>query len=548
MELPLLDMKDMITGRAYIGSKLVTSILKSMKFKPVEFACERGAHDIIMDEYFTYNDKFNSMQPDGKSTRYVLRSSNTKEKLLTCFEPQADRVQIRTLKQKLSDITTTYVIKNLTNDTYKHLFLAFYNPMSKLLNQYAKQKGLRVPEDICLFYKGGNVFRIILNDIISIMDSEEHTNLLKRSDADFQIFINPTLRGYNAVREDVSLLVTYVLYNLKHYLRRSRALRVSSELDLLKQDYIAELIAADVQIRDVRMETSRKAVRKDFAIAKGPYQGKEYVILRTFADGIATGIDAGTPTTYFISRNTSLDFKRKDNLKAEFELIRFRRNFRMHISMKSGEEIMMDSPFELIDVSIPKGDDLGLKKMIDHAQKYTRLYKFNDKFCFRAPTVEYQLSDLHDLLFKQNEYPWHDIKYNKRITRYFLTIVVYEIVEKLHNRQSVAEALQDILASFQAFAEYLRCTMPPQCHMNARHARTHYMVKLYDEFKRLHVKVKNNKEETENLKQFARNMLDNFSKMISEVSRLATAFDRTKQQTLAAMYDKLYTKGDTDIL
>jgi hypothetical protein len=115
----------------------------------------------------------------------------------------------------------------------------------------------------------------------------------------------------------------------------------------------------------------------------------------------------------------------------------------------------VNAPFEIIDVSIPKENDYAMMKMKQAGvgpllKQYA--YKFGRRsISFVAPTVSYLWTDLHDLLFKQNEYPWEDIKYTKRMTRYFLTIIVFSVIESVESGQSVNEKVSALIDAFKAF-------------------------------------------------------------------------------------------------
>ena len=347
----------------------------------------------------------------------------------------------------ISDITTNTIIRQLSDENYKTLFAAFYKPMSRVLEQYCKYKKYSHETDIVLYYKGGNVFRILLSDLVDILGNEDYKALMKRSDADFQIYINPLLPNPNVIREEVSILVTYVLHNFRIFMRKSGTTRISdeSQLENIKTDYIAELHKHNIQVSSLEVKTKKLASRQDLMISMGkivPSADTEFVLVQRFSS-LVDGLEA-RPSTYFISRNTALSFKRKDDLCATFDLIRFRRNFKLHVSLKTGEEVDVNAPFEIIDVSIPHSNDFGLQKLVGNVQNLLKSYTFKTgkrSFTFRAPTVSYQLKDLHDVLFKQNEFPWLDIKYDKRITRYFLSIIVYDIVEGLSKQTSIIRVL-----------------------------------------------------------------------------------------------------------
>lgn len=567
MDVPLIDIGDFVNDKAVIGTRLIARILKGLKFKDIQNVCSRKDQTAAthLEDEFTYENLFYSIEEDKTTHRYVLKQGP--KTLLTCFEARKDRIAVRSVQQKLSDITTNFVITSLNDEHYKKLFIAFYKPMSKMLEMYCKYRKYSPDKDVVMYYKGGNVFRMILNDIINILGNEEYQRLLKRSDADFQIYINPDLPDVDKVREEISLLVVYVFHNVRLYIQKSGVLKVSDEkhFEKIKEQYIEELKNVGLKVANLKIKSKQAAVRKDFMMSVGklsPDDDKEFMLLKKF-DSIVEGLD-GVSSTYFISRNTALDFSRKDNLKATFDLLRFRRNFKLEITLENGESYVVNAPFEVLDVSIPKGEDYGLTKLTDgNVQNLTRLYKYESKgahkttgkVVFRAPTVSYQINDLHDLLFKQNEYPWTDIKYQKRILRYFLSLVVYEIVEKLGGDLSVREVIRNIHVSFERFAEYLCCEeQGRKCSFDLDTNTVTYVRKFYSEYKTLVLKVNNlqNEEEKQkefrNLKKFTKSIREMFLKLMRELIKVEKTINDDVEKQLMKIHQSLNAYGQTEVL
>ena len=566
MDVPLVDIGDFVNDKIHIGTKLVNQIIKGLKFKPFDtiddINCpknkkqiEKDLQDLYLEDTFVYGDIMYSTEEDKTSHKYILKKGD--KKLMSCYETHMDRASVRTLQQKLGDVSTNHVIKNFTDKTYTKLFSAFYKPMKKLLEAYCRHKKLNIPTDICFFYKGGNVFRILLSDITNVFTNQEYKDMMKRSDADFQLYINPNLPNVDSIREEISLIVVYVLYMLKTYMTKGRTVRISNDTKKLKEEYIVELKKAGLTITQLDIETTRAATKEDFMVSLGKIASsddKEYVLIKKYPS-IIEGIDS-SKSTYFISRNTSLNFKSKENRSSTFDLIRFRRNFQLSVTLKNGEQHIVGAPFEIIDVSIPKGDDYSLRKMHANINKYVVDYVFDNKLIFKAPSLEYLLEDLHDLLFKQNIFPWEDIKYDKRITRYFLTIIVYEIVERLKNKSDVSESLQNIYNSFKDFTIFIKCLKetPDDCVFENAKNNSGYLKKLYNEYESLYKKISimendnNGKNLKQNLKSFGVKLDAIFKKLMVELKLIINNFDKAPTDLILQMYDKLFIKGKTQIL
>lgn len=563
MMAPILDIGLIVEKNAGVSTHSIQKVLRMLKFQEMNDVCKRGDKDnelstAVLDDITKYNDDYFSMEKDKTSKMLVFKIGEHKT-ILTCFEPRMDRIQVRTLQQKLADVTTNYVIRKLSDDDYELMFKAFYKPMTLVLDAYCKLRKLSTSTDVVLYYKGGNVFRILLTHIIHVLENVEYQKLMtNRSDADFQIYINPDLKKLEKIRSEVQLLVVYVLYNLKYFFKEKKITLVDdSNLDVLKDEYSAELKNAKIEIKDLEVLTRVLSKREDFMVASGkvfPEHDKELVMVRKFPC-IVNGM-RGATSAFFISRNTSLDFKRKDNLRATFDLIRMRRNFRLVITHADGQENKVNAPFEIIDVSLPKGDDYGLKKLTKgNIDKLVREYKYGDaKFTFKAPTVYYQLQDLHDVLFRQNEYPWNDIKYSKRITRYFLTVIVYEIVEKLGQQKDIKEFLEDIKQAFNYFIKYLGCFIDgSKCDSHSSFLNTSYTKYLYEEFQMIQQKVgnlqgKDLEKESINLIKFSKDIKGVFTQLVKDLTKLKASLNKAKEKDIIDVFDKLFVRGQTNVL
>jgi hypothetical protein len=462
-----------------------------------------------------------------------------------------DRIQIRTLQQRLADITTGFIISKLPDKTYEKMFRSFYQPMSRILEVYASLKGLDVPTDICLYYKGGNVFRILLQDVVTIIDNPSYVSVIKRSDADFSIFINPALgeKRCDQIREEISVLSLYILYSLKSYLRNSRLLSVALQLDSLKEQYLSEIQKEGLKVKSVMVKT-QMAARQDYVINKGEHNGEPFLMMQQKAS-ILENIPVPSQSVFVISRNTSLDFKRKDNKRATFDLMRMKRNIDLELTMEDGSVNLVHVPFEVIDLSIPKGEDLALGNMRGKINTSIMQYSYNNLFTFRAPTLRYLLHDLHDLLFKQNEFPWYDGKYEKRITRFLISILIHEVLNKLRDKSGLRAALQEVNESFEVFIEYLRCILTGDaCKYTRKKA---YTSKLHKEHETLQRRIngldgEDKANEIKHLRQFCQTEITMFAKLVSEVEGLINNLDAASEKEWSTLCNNLYQKGETRLV
>ena len=551
----LLDIAECIKDRCHVGTRLVADVLRT--YKPRKGGLDKTSKNMEMlyiEEITTYNDHFRSVSEAGQNNRcYIIRTKGSADKILTMFEPQFDRVATRTLQQKLGDVTTAHILTDLGDKDFVKMFAAFHKPMAKVLSAYAKLRKLRTPQDVALFYKGGNMFRIVLADLIKLIDDKELEFLLKRSDADFQIFINPDIENLEKVREDIRTLVLFVLYSLKAYIRNGSVIRVRHESNSMAslvsayQNEIESVVGTRPRV-DVNAQVAR---RFDFMVSRRrvlPNDTTEYVLLKEY-DTLLENMPPNH-SSYFVSMNTSLDFKRRDNLRCTFDLIRFRRNVRLHIDIDGGVDI--NAPFEIIDVSIPKGDDYGLQKLRANAPKLLKEYNYGENLRFLAPSVEYLLLDLHDLLFKQNEYPWTDIKYIKRMMRYFLTMVVFTIVENLETGDDDALMSKDIgvmARDFMRFARKLKHRMFLDEGWEIRVLRTLLRELRHLKKKVLYLESKDGRaKEGRNLEKFVDDLVASFAKLSHQLFQMSERLDSTAEALMRKRYVSLFKSGRSQVM
>lgn len=126
-----------------------------------------------------------------------------------------------------------------------------------------------------------------------------------------------------------------------------------------------------------------------------------------------------------ISSNQTLDFM-KGSSRVNFSLVRtkiiFNAYFNNNLLLLGGE---------LIDVSIGHKNDSGMEHYFAHIDSNVKQYyikSVDGDFTFKAPSLTYLIEDIEKILFKDQVYPWDDIKYAKRIKRllfmYFCMLLI----------------------------------------------------------------------------------------------------------------------------
>jgi len=409
----------------------------------------------MFDEITNYGDVYNSVSFDKKTSMYIYKDKFTNRKYMMCFEPSQEMARFKSTKQKMADIVTTHVIQGLTNRTYQEFFKTFYVSTNTVIESYAKMRGLRVPEDLCFFYKGGNLYKILLSELLPLFSTSDFSNLLKRSDADFGLFVNPDAPHYEQVFAEVSVLITYMLYCFKRHMCNSNLGTVFKSA--INESLLMRLLKDELTSSNVTSQTTTLLLDKphrDFVLIPINIHG-EYFVMYKENSMILEGVPKVQQCPFYLSRNTAIRFKRKDDTYNSFDLMRMKFNVKVKV-----DQSVLNIPSEVIDVGIAKKEDSGLKTLRKGANKCLKQYHFregeNDKgFFFWGPTLSYMIKDIDVILFYQNDYPWHDKKTTKRVQRYFLCLVLQTIVSTAI--EDPIMKINIIKQEFKKLIKFLRC-------------------------------------------------------------------------------------------
>jgi len=543
-----------------ISEKTIKNLLSTVKLENTninyEIMCSDDDDDKHLDEITLYDDFVNTMDNNLKSQFYVIKSDNKTKGL--CFKVHDDRVQDRTLKQKLADTSTSYLINQFNDQTFSEFFKYFYVPMDIFINTYAQMNNLRVPEDICFFYKGGNLFRILLSDISKLIESQEYLSLLKRSDADFQLFINPNLnKNYDKYFNDLSLIVIYNLMLFKRTII-SHGLFNFFKIKPMELSKLYLDVFKDYNVKIKNIEIVKDAYRDDFIVQPIFYEDndkgiiEEMVFYKEYKSLITNMPKIIGARDFYISRNTALKFKRKDNLKSVFDLIRMKMNIKIKVILENNDIEYINVPCEVIDVSIPKGDDYSLESTKDVINKYVRQYIFSQKeFSFWAPNINYMIKDLNDVLFKQADYPWTDVKIDKRVTRYFISLLFHQIMTGILNKQDVVINLKNFKKEIKGTIHFIECYIfKEMCETG-----DYYMSRLFSNkyeilSKKINI-IKNKEKQIQELKNFTifnKKMLIILKNLIKGIDNLIENSDKLTKKKIENIYNMLIVSKITTAL
>lgn len=416
---------DKVAIAGKISTQRVEDILKNCSFVSTDLTesmCEADhASDVILDEINTYDDVYNRVDYDQKTSMYIYRNKKTKKRYLMCFKPTETMARFRSIKQKLADVSTSHILQHTKDKDYERFMHVFYTSTNTLLSTYAKMRHLDIPRDICLFYKGGNLYRILLSELFNLIPGKEYADLLKRSDADFQLFINPKLTNYDKVFQEASILVLFSMYSFKRYLLTNNMFNTNVKLDDLVKGFEKEI---GEEKHNIVLDPIKG--KKDFLLTPSVIDDQEYILYKD-VPSLLHNIPIMKPSLFYISKNTAIKFKRKDNTYNAFDLYRMKYFFKVRID----DATSLSVPSEIIDVSIPKPEDNSIGALVKDANKWLRQYHYKSdsaEFTFWGPSLNYMIKDVDAILFFQNEFPWQDKKIGKRIQRYFLCLILHTIV------------------------------------------------------------------------------------------------------------------------
>lgn len=547
---------DKLLDKRFVSKTLLDNILKEYKLPQTtidfELMCKRNIDKLYLEDTTNYDDIYNSLESNRRTHAYVVKDVADNKIELLCFKPQEDKVQIRSLKQKLSDITTGYFTNQFNDESFAKFFYYFYVPLNKFIVSYAKYNKLRIPEDIAFYYKGGNLFRLLLTDISRLMENREYLDLLKRSDADFQIFVNPSLPNYDKVFNDITV---FVLYNLTLFKKTIHKYKIFDffyvDEKKLKELYKKELETNGIHVSSI--EFLKNNSRKDFTLEKTKYNN-ENVILYKEHKSILNTPKIDVSKDFFVSHNAALSFIRKDNIKAEFNLSRMKYNVKIKIITTDGNTKIISVPSEIIDVSMPRRLDHGSKEFSRHASRYVKLYTFSTAmrtFSFYAPTINYLIKDLDDVLFKQSKFIWQDLKIDKRIIRYFMSLLFHNIMFGIMEKRDLVDQLNLFKKELQSTINLVNCHIErTACEYNNNQLSLIFDVKYRKISKVLNsiTNITEKKKELENFKEFNIKLVNILKKFVKEVNHILANSGKFTKEKIDFIFNKLITDKTTSIL
>lgn len=332
----------------------------------------------------------------------------------------------------IKGICTDIVVNTLleTKESLFEFMKIICDSFTEAIDHYKKKNRIR-NKDIFFAFKGGNVLRLISNqfsdelpELANRVLNDFYKKFFKRSDSDFTIYINPSLRDYERIHHDMCMLAYNIQLHIRHILFENPTQFFSfynydSDVrkDLLN-DYIEQLnnMAEDPEspyynfkFTDVSiMGEDNNETKQDILLLPSDYIIKEYKFQN----------DNTSPAV--ISFNKSLEFTSGDGDSiTKFTLVRTKLFFVLTADTPDGTTSIIRGG-ELIDVSIPHRKDKSIAMIFEDPYHSFQMYSIasgEDKIEFWSYGLELLSEDLEKILFQVAEYPWDDNKYAKRLNR-----------------------------------------------------------------------------------------------------------------------------------
>ncbi|XWV26754.1 hypothetical protein QJ857_gp0300 [Tupanvirus soda lake] len=352
-----------------------------------------------------------------------------------------------------------------------------------------------------------------------------YRDAFKKSDADFSIYINPLLDNFDQAFDEITIIAYFVqnylrniflenpkkyfdYYNLSDSAKRDLYLTYLDKLnnaEVVKTGVIPGKFLAlwtpDVDIGkkyipkkdfEIFFEKIAKILQGTNNITKSADPNKKSITtfvnlkpihLEEFEEKELANLAESQLDIYgnisqseiIVSVNRTTTFLAHGGI-VSFNLVRTKVSFNAirDVNLNSlGEQPPEVSEYlvdrldgELIDVSITNKQDYNVKHFFENVDKYIVEYKLEEGECnmpFRAYSIDYLIEDLENILFVQNEYPWDDPKYAKRLKRlifmYYLSLFLSGDFENNRDRirylYSLKKLVLEPISNMQSSASQL---------------------------------------------------------------------------------------------
>ena len=413
----------------------------------------------------------------------------------------------RQLNSIASDFNNKYFLKKGTRLKFLFIVISAYNAMIESI--YSKDSTIN-KHNLNIIFKGGNVYRIIIKEVIRDFTQknenyllEKFKNYIKEGDFDFEFISyklpNKKIAKINTIIQLVILAIrNWVLKNnIFDFLNeaiKSKRTKLKKMLNLfdtliksIKTGYLKDVKVDYVQAGKILNKSVNKSIlqkyikfkftknlfnkRTDFTIIQnGSSTGKEvttagviktnkllekYNISKKYQKLSLQSRQKGSEM--YCTYNGSVRFKLIDNKLISFSLSRIKYNYILYFrkpNKKGGFQFLkMDVPGEILDVSHEFNEDF---------KKFTNSFDKEKKIAFQnvrnTNLSLYMLSTngaMHDheqiILNQAGNAPWTlSNKYKKRLYRIIIMYIISLLSKDKHNIKSKIEWLKTLINEIQS--------------------------------------------------------------------------------------------------
>jgi hypothetical protein len=377
------------------------------------------------------------------------------------------------LDRPIKDLGTDIVVKEFfnTEETLYAFMKLVYTTLDQALIDYKKEHRLD-DKAIFLLFKGGNVLRMVANNIFEQVPSdarsllsEKYSPVFKRSDADFSIYID-NRRLNNIKYEKIFSDINNLVYNNLSIIRKeflSQPQKYFDFMRLSKEDAKKYLEAYFQELKELPLTSDKE--NKWYGTEFTQLQLQEYKANDKQNCGYFGQLDyrfesknntiIGTPLTAKPNWIVNTDNRTPEwplgsdpQKLTKFSLGRSKIVFE-YIFVKDNKIYRKPIGGELIDVSIPEITDYNLRHFLDDydnnvAEYSLRSEAFKDTFVMKAYSLSYLAKDLAAILFNSFNRPWQGgPKYAKRVDRLFFLALV-DILSQLGSGDKAKEYIHEL--------------------------------------------------------------------------------------------------------
>lgn len=353
--------------------------------------------------------------------------------------------------KEIDDILTDFVINEFMggHTTMINIFKMVNKLMQFMILEYCRIKNIDNSK-IVFISKGGMIISSKLFKYSKMLSpnarnafNNTYKHFFKRSDLDFSIIIDNNIDNYEDIYNDMSILSYYILSLLRTYLRDSKY--DYSDFNKYNNEYKrfilknvrdkinrSKFINANLHMHVCKViyngSFTEEPCARDFYNANKINVYDKFIINYNGNNKIAFPKKVNPKlgdeykiepsSDYFISYNSLLDFKNyNDKIRTKFNLIRIKLPFIVYYNSTVDNKISLEDNIrsgELVDIGISHRDSSHYIDINTDIDDITIV----DQTC-KTYSDKYQLKELELILFETFEYPWDDLKYEKRIARIF---------------------------------------------------------------------------------------------------------------------------------